>query len=184
MAEAPRLSSNVTSTPEPPQLTPPCSRHQAEFLLGKRFYSKDSFQQAAEHFEVAVREFFTSNQECRVLCEGAYNYDGYNYMEYSADLFQTISGKSLGCVCADGTRLNLLATISWDPLCVSDHYMQVLSCKQRCALELATNTDQPFQDFLPSHFNYLQFSYYNSETDATAIFGPPAGESLTSSVFG
>lgn len=48
-------------------------------------------------------------------------------------------------------------------LCVSDHYMQVLSCKQRCALELATNTDQPFLDFLPSHFNYLQFSYYNSK---------------------
>uniref|UniRef100_A0A674MBB1 procollagen-proline 3-dioxygenase n=1 Tax=Takifugu rubripes TaxID=31033 RepID=A0A674MBB1_TAKRU len=86
-------------------------------------------------------EFFTSNQECRVLCEGAYNYDGYNYMEYSADLFQTIT----------------------------DHYMQVLSCKQRCALELATNTDQPFDDFLPSHFNYLQFSYYNSENLEQAI---------------
>ncbi|TNM88310.1 hypothetical protein fugu_004564 [Takifugu bimaculatus] len=115
--------------------------HMAEFLLGKRFYSNDSFEQAAEHFEVAVREFFTSNQECRVLCEGAYNYDGYNYMEYSADLFQTIT----------------------------DHYMQVLSCKQRCALELATNTDQPFDDFLPSHFNYLQFSYYNSENLEQAI---------------
>lgn len=41
-----------------------------------------------------MREFFTSNQECRVLCEGAYNYDGYNYMEYSADLFQTITGRT------------------------------------------------------------------------------------------
>lgn len=40
-----------------------------------------------------MTEYFTSNQECRVLCEGAYNYDGYNYMEYSADLFQTITGK-------------------------------------------------------------------------------------------
>lgn len=75
-------------------LTPPCSRPQAEFLLGKRFYSDDSFEKAAQHFEVAVREFFTSNQECRVLCEGAYNYDGYNYMEYSADLFQTITGRT------------------------------------------------------------------------------------------
>lgn len=53
--------------------------------------------------------------------------------------------------------------------------MQVLSCKQRCALELATNTDQPFDDFLPSHFNYLQFSYYNSKTDrrSFSIHTPP-----------
>uniref|UniRef100_H3C4V5 procollagen-proline 3-dioxygenase n=1 Tax=Tetraodon nigroviridis TaxID=99883 RepID=H3C4V5_TETNG len=116
--------------------------HMAEFLLGKRFYSNDLFEQAAEHFEQAVSEYFTANQECRVLCEGAYNYDGYNYMEYSADLFQTIT---------------------------ADHYMQVLSCKQRCALELASYTDQPFDDFLPSHFNYLQFSYYNRENYQQAI---------------
>lgn len=68
-------------------------------------------------------------------------------------------------------------------LCGSDHYMQVLSCKQRCALELASNTEQPFDDFLPSHFNYLQFSYYNSKTHAAAVPGPPAAESPTSSVF-
>lgn len=43
--------------------------------------------------------------------------------------------------------------------------MQVLNCKQHCAVELASHTgrDKPFEDFLPSHFNYLQFSYYNSE---------------------
>lgn len=80
-------------------------------------------------------------------------------------------------------KVNLLVVTTRDPLCVSDHYMQVLSCKQRCALELATNTDQPFDDFLPSHFNYLQFSYYNSKTDATSVFGPPAGENHTPSVF-
>lgn len=54
-------------------------------------------------------------------------------------------------------------------MCVSDHYMQVLSCKQRCALELASHTEQPFDNFLPSHFNYLQFSYYNSKTDAALV---------------
>lgn len=51
------------------------------------------------------------------------------------------------------------------PRCHLDHYMQVLNCKQHCAVELASHTskDEPFKDFLPSHFNYLQFSYYNSE---------------------
>lgn len=84
------LSSGVNQR----SVTPPsCSRHQAQFLLGKRFYSDDVFDRAAEHFERALSEYFTANQECRVLCEGAYNYDGYTYMEYSADLFQTITGQ-------------------------------------------------------------------------------------------
>ncbi|KAI3369620.1 hypothetical protein L3Q82_025330 [Scortum barcoo] len=117
--------------------------HMAEFLLGKSYYSDDSFGLAAEHFEVAVQEYFTVDKECRALCEGAYDYDGYNYMEYSADLFQTMT----------------------------DHYMQVLKCKQHCAVELASTAgrDKPFEDFLPSHFNYLQFSYYNSEKYEKAI---------------
>uniref|UniRef100_A0A1A8QXY9 procollagen-proline 3-dioxygenase n=2 Tax=Nothobranchius rachovii TaxID=451742 RepID=A0A1A8QXY9_9TELE len=119
------------------------STHMAEFLLGKRFYSDESFWLAAEHFEVAVDEYFVADKECRALCEGAYRFDGYNYMEYSADLFQTMT----------------------------DHYLQVLSCKQHCSVDLASaaGRDQPFHDFLPSHFNYLQFSYYNSEKYEQAI---------------
>ena len=44
--------------------------------------------------------------------------------------------------------------------------MQILNCKQKCSVELASTVgkDKPFEDFLPSHFNYLQFSYYNSES--------------------
>nr|XP_020444165.1 prolyl 3-hydroxylase 1-like [Monopterus albus] len=117
--------------------------HMAEFLSGKSYYSDDSFILAAEHFEVAIDEYFAGDKECRALCEGAYNYDGYNYMEYSADLFQTIT----------------------------DHYMQVLNCKQHCSVELASTAgrNKPFEDFLPSHFNYLQFSYYNREKYEQAI---------------
>lgn len=46
-----------------------------------------------------------------------------------------------------------------------DHYMQVLSCKQGCVTELASQPgrEKPLEDFLPSHFNYLQFAYYNSK---------------------
>uniref|UniRef100_A0A8D3BUU1 procollagen-proline 3-dioxygenase n=1 Tax=Scophthalmus maximus TaxID=52904 RepID=A0A8D3BUU1_SCOMX len=117
--------------------------HMAEFLHGKRYYSYDSFGLAAEHLEVAVDEYFVADRECRALCEGSYNYDGYNYMEYSADLFQTMT----------------------------DHYMQVLNCKQHCSVELASTAgkDKPFEDFLPSLFNYLQFSYYNREKYEPAI---------------
>uniref|UniRef100_A0AAZ3PGM1 procollagen-proline 3-dioxygenase n=1 Tax=Oncorhynchus tshawytscha TaxID=74940 RepID=A0AAZ3PGM1_ONCTS len=117
--------------------------HMAEFLAGKRYYSSDSFGLAIDHFEAAVEDYFSADQECRALCEGAYDYDGYNYMEYSADLFQSMT----------------------------DHYMQILNCKQSCSVELASTAgkDKPFEDFLPSHFNYLQFSYYNSEKYEQAI---------------
>ncbi|KAJ3600248.1 hypothetical protein NHX12_031234 [Muraenolepis orangiensis] len=117
--------------------------HMAEFLLAKRYYSDSSYGLAAEHFERALQEYFQADQECRVLCEGSYDYDGYNYMDYSADLLQSMT----------------------------DHYMQVLSCKQRCSVELASaaGMPKPFEDYLPAHFNYLQFSYYNSEKYEKAI---------------
>uniref|UniRef100_A0A3B3QYU3 Prolyl 3-hydroxylase 1 n=1 Tax=Paramormyrops kingsleyae TaxID=1676925 RepID=A0A3B3QYU3_9TELE len=107
-----------------------------EFLQGKKFYSLDEFSLAIEHFETAVEEYFAADLECRALCEGIYDYDGYNYLEYSADLFQSMT----------------------------DHYMQILNCKQNCAIELAIlpGTEKPLEDFLPGHFNYLQFSYFNS----------------------
>ncbi|XP_037534475.1 prolyl 3-hydroxylase 1 [Nematolebias whitei] len=119
------------------------SPHMAEFLLGKRHYSDDSFGLAAEHFEAALEEYSIADKECRALCEGAYRFDGYTYMEYNADLFQSMT----------------------------DHYLQVLNCKQLCSVELASaaGRDKPFEDFLPSHFNYLQFSYYNSEKYEQAI---------------
>ncbi|XP_062846549.1 prolyl 3-hydroxylase 1-like, partial [Trichomycterus rosablanca] len=117
--------------------------HMAEFLEGKRLYSSEDFFSAIDHFEAALEEFFTSDTECRALCEGEYDYDGYNYMEYNADLFQSIT----------------------------DHYLHVLNCKQNCGVELASTAgrEKPFEDFLPSHFNYLQFSYYNTEQYGKAI---------------
>lgn len=66
---------------------------QAEFLEGKRLYSADAFSSSIGHFEAALEEYFSADAECRALCEGAYDYDGYNYMDYKADLFQSITGE-------------------------------------------------------------------------------------------
>lgn len=57
-----------------------------------------------------------------------------------------------------------LNVFMWLMFFTTDHYLYNLNCKQNCAVELASTagTDKPFEDFLPSHFNYLQFSYYNS----------------------
>uniref|UniRef100_G3QSI9 procollagen-proline 3-dioxygenase n=1 Tax=Gorilla gorilla gorilla TaxID=9595 RepID=G3QSI9_GORGO len=109
--------------------------HMQEFRLGVRLYSEEQPQEAVPHLEAALQEYFVAYEECRALCEGPYDYDGYNYLEYNADLFQAIT----------------------------DHYIQVLSCKQNCVTELASHPsrEKPFEDFLPSHYNYLQFAYYN-----------------------
>ncbi|ROI16334.1 Prolyl 3-hydroxylase 1 [Anabarilius grahami] len=133
--------------------------YMAEFLEGKRHYSSEDFAPAIEHFEAAVEEYFTAYEECRVLCEGAFDYDGYNYMEYSADLFQSMTGMWN----SDASDFELPTP--------DNHYLHVLSCKQNCAVELASTAgrEKPFEDFLPSHFNYLQFSYYNSEKYEQAI---------------
>nr|XP_060479767.1 prolyl 3-hydroxylase 1 isoform X2 [Panthera onca] len=109
--------------------------HMHEFRLGVRLYSEEQPHEAVAHLEAALREYSVADAECRALCEGPYDYDGYNYLEYNADLFQAIA----------------------------DHYIQVLSCKQNCVTELASHPsrEKPFEDFLPSHYNYLQFAYYN-----------------------
>ncbi|XP_033692671.1 prolyl 3-hydroxylase 1 isoform X1 [Tursiops truncatus] len=117
--------------------------HMHEFRLGVRLYSEEQLQEAVPHLETALREYFAADEECRALCEGPYDYDGYNYLEYNADLFQAIT----------------------------DHYIQVLSCKQNCVTELASHPsrEKPFEDFLPSHYNYLQFAYYNIGNYTQAI---------------
>lgn len=117
--------------------------HMHEFRLGVRLYSEEQPQEAVPHLEAALREYFVAAEECRALCEGPYDYDGYNYLEYNADLFQAIT----------------------------DHYIQVLSCKQNCVTELASHPsrEKPFEDFLPSHYNYLQFAYYNIGNYTQAI---------------
>ncbi|XP_068891264.1 prolyl 3-hydroxylase 1 isoform X2 [Aphelocoma coerulescens] len=117
--------------------------HLSEFRLGVRFYTEEQPAAAILHLEKALEEYFVADTECRALCEGPYDYEGYNYLEYNADLFQAIT----------------------------DHSMQVLSCKQGCVTELASQPGQekPLEDFLPSHFNYLQFAYYNNGNYEKAI---------------
>ncbi|KAG8142164.1 hypothetical protein E2320_006119 [Naja naja] len=110
--------------------------HMQDFHLGVSYYTEENPQAAILHLEKALDEYWVADGKCRALCEEPYNHDGYNYLEYNADFYQAYI----------------------------DHYTQVLSCKQGCVTELAQEAGQekPNEDFLPSHFNYLQFAYYNS----------------------
>ncbi|XP_078414323.1 prolyl 3-hydroxylase 1 [Cetorhinus maximus] len=117
--------------------------HMEAFRTGVRLYTDEQFEPAIEYLENALVEYFKADMECRALCEGPYNFDGYSYIDYNADLFQAIT----------------------------DHYIQVLNCKQNCVIELASRPDRetPIDDFLPTHFDYLQFAYYNSQNYSKAI---------------
>lgn len=49
--------------------------------------------------------------------------------------------------------------------CLPDHYMQVLVCQHECVRELATRPGRlsPIENFLPLHYDYLQFAYYRGK---------------------
>ncbi|XP_067873581.1 prolyl 3-hydroxylase 1 [Heterodontus francisci] len=117
--------------------------HMEAFRTAVWLYTDEQFEPAIEYLENALVEYFKADTECRAVCEGPYNFDGYSYLDYNADLFQAIT----------------------------DHYIQVLNCKQNCVIELASRPDRetPVDDFLPAHFDYLQFAYYNSEKYSKAI---------------
>lgn len=65
---------------------------QQEFRKGVGHYTDEEYAVSIVHFEKALEEYFVADLECRSLCEGPYDYEGYNYMDYSADLFQSITG--------------------------------------------------------------------------------------------
>ncbi|XP_040284584.1 prolyl 3-hydroxylase 1 [Bufo bufo] len=117
--------------------------HMQEFRLGVSDYADEEFRSAIAYFEKALEEYLIADHECRSLCEGPYDYEGYNYLDYTADLFQSIT----------------------------DHYVQVMNCRQGCVSELAIppGKEKPTEDFLASHFNYLQFAYHNTENYTKAI---------------
>ncbi|KAM8796364.1 prolyl 3-hydroxylase 1 [Eudromia elegans] len=117
--------------------------HLTAFRTGVRFYTEEQPAAAVLHLEKALEEYLAADTECRALCEGPYDYEGYNYLEYNADLFQALT----------------------------EHSMQVLGCRQGCVTELASppGREEPLPDFLPSHFNYLQFAYYNSGNYEKAV---------------
>lgn len=54
-------------------------------------------------------------------------------------------------------------------LFLADHYMQVLACKHDCVRELATRSGRisPIENFLPLHYDYLQFAYYRGKAHSS-----------------
>ncbi|XP_069473556.1 prolyl 3-hydroxylase 2 isoform X2 [Ambystoma mexicanum] len=108
--------------------------HMEDYRAGVRYYDAEQYEQAIEFFEEALGGYYQADEECRLLCEGPQRFEEYDYVGYSANLYEAIS----------------------------DHYIQTLVCEHECVRELATRPGRlsPVENFLPLHYDFLQFAYY------------------------
>ncbi|KAG2462177.1 P3H2 hydroxylase, partial [Polypterus senegalus] len=106
------------------------------FSTGVKHYDNENYEIAIKSFEEALVEYFKADVECRALCEGPQKFEDHAYLEYQPHLHKAIS----------------------------DHYTQVLACKHECVRDLATRPGRlsPMENYLPLHYDYLQFAYFKA----------------------
>ncbi|XP_049321333.1 prolyl 3-hydroxylase 2 isoform X1 [Astyanax mexicanus] len=108
--------------------------HQASFSAGVKLYDEGQYEEAVALFEEALTEYYKADVECRALCEGPQRFEEQDHVLYRYGLFEL----------------------------VSDHYTQLLHCKHECVRDLATRPGRlsPMENYLPLHYDYLQFAYF------------------------
>ncbi|TKS74641.1 Prolyl 3-hydroxylase 2 [Collichthys lucidus] len=108
--------------------------HQHSFTAAVRLYDKGDYDGAIALFEEALVEYYKADMECRALCQWPQRFEGYDYLRYRYSLYEVIS----------------------------DHFTQVLHCEHECVRDLATRPGRlsPMENYLPLHYDYLQFAYY------------------------
>ncbi|KAJ8277058.1 hypothetical protein GJAV_G00071000 [Gymnothorax javanicus] len=108
--------------------------HQKAFTMGVKLYDKGEYEEAIDYFEKALTEYYKADVECRVLCEGPQNFGEHDHLDYRPSLYELMS----------------------------DHFTQVLHCQHECVRDLATRPGRlsPMENYLPLHYDYLQFAYF------------------------
>ncbi|MBN3295561.1 P3H2 hydroxylase, partial [Amia calva] len=117
--------------------------HQQAFTTGVKHYDKGDFDKAIEFLEEALVEYYKADVECRALCEGPQKFDEHEYLQYRPGLYRNIA----------------------------DHYTQILACEHECVRDLATRPGRlsPMENYLPLHYDYLQFAYFKVNKIAEAL---------------
>ncbi|XP_076880682.1 prolyl 3-hydroxylase 2 [Brachyhypopomus gauderio] len=108
--------------------------HQRAFSAGVKLYDKGEYGRAATLFEQALAEYYQADVKCRALCEGPQHFEEQDHALYRYSLYELIS----------------------------DHYTQILHCQHECVRDLATRPGRlsPMENYLPLHYDYLQFAYF------------------------
>uniref|UniRef100_U3JY60 procollagen-proline 3-dioxygenase n=1 Tax=Ficedula albicollis TaxID=59894 RepID=U3JY60_FICAL len=118
-------------------------QHMEDYSAGVRHYDKEEYELAIELLERALEGYYSEDEDCQIMCEGPQKFEEHEYLDYKAGLYEAIA----------------------------DHYLQVLACKHDCVRELATRSGRisPIDNFLPLHYDYLQFAYYRVGDYAKAL---------------
>ncbi|XP_068599734.1 prolyl 3-hydroxylase 2 [Brachionichthys hirsutus] len=108
--------------------------HQHSFKAAVRLYDKGDYESAIILFEEALVAYSKADMACRALCQSPQRFEGYDYLRYRYSLHEVIS----------------------------DHFTQVLHCEHECVRDLATRPGRlsPMENYLPLHYDYLQFAYF------------------------
>uniref|UniRef100_A0A4W4FK62 procollagen-proline 3-dioxygenase n=1 Tax=Electrophorus electricus TaxID=8005 RepID=A0A4W4FK62_ELEEL len=108
--------------------------HQKAFSAGAKLYDKGEYGHAAVLFEEALAGYYQADMKCRALCEGPQHFEEQDHTLYRYSLYELIS----------------------------DHYTQILHCQHECIRDLATRPGRlsPMENYLPLHYDYLQFAYF------------------------
>ncbi|XP_055796787.1 prolyl 3-hydroxylase 2 [Salvelinus fontinalis] len=108
--------------------------HQRSFSAGVKLYDNANYEEAISLFEEALQEYYRADMECRALCQGPQRFEEQDHVLYRYSLYQL----------------------------VSDHFTQVLHCEHECVRDLSTRPGRlsPMENYLPLHYDYLQFAYY------------------------
>uniref|UniRef100_A0A3B5L0Z1 procollagen-proline 3-dioxygenase n=1 Tax=Xiphophorus couchianus TaxID=32473 RepID=A0A3B5L0Z1_9TELE len=108
--------------------------HQQSFTAAVKLYDKGDYEGAVTLLEDALVEYYKADVECRALCQGPQKFEGHDHVRYRYSLHEV----------------------------VSDHFTQVLHCEHECVRDLATRPGRlsPMENYLPLHYDYLQFAYF------------------------
>uniref|UniRef100_A0A671YZ05 procollagen-proline 3-dioxygenase n=1 Tax=Sparus aurata TaxID=8175 RepID=A0A671YZ05_SPAAU len=108
--------------------------HQRSFAAAVKLYNSGDYEAAIGLFEEALTEYYKADVECRALCHWPQRFEGYDYLRYRYSLYEVIS----------------------------DHFTQVLHCEHECVRDLANRPGRlsPMENYLPLHYDYLQFAYF------------------------
>ncbi|XP_012733338.2 prolyl 3-hydroxylase 2 [Fundulus heteroclitus] len=108
--------------------------HQQSFTAAVKLYDQGDYEGAVTLFEEALVGYYRADVECRALCQGPQKFEGHDHVRYRYSLHEV----------------------------VSDHFTQVLHCEHECVRDLATRPSRlsPMENYLPLHYDYLQFAYF------------------------
>uniref|UniRef100_A0A673X0K9 procollagen-proline 3-dioxygenase n=1 Tax=Salmo trutta TaxID=8032 RepID=A0A673X0K9_SALTR len=108
--------------------------HQMSFSAGVKLYDSADYKGAIAQFEEALQEYYKADVECRALCQGPQRFEEQDHVLYRYSLYEL----------------------------VSDHFTQALHCEHECVRDLSTRPGRlsPMENYLPLHYDYLQFAYF------------------------